>query len=32
MSDTYTPALNLTKPAVNASPDTWGNQGNDTWD
>jgi hypothetical protein len=32
VSDTFTPNLNLTKPAVGASRDTWGTKTNSDWD
>ena len=32
MSDTFTPNLNLTKPAVGGSRDTWGTKTNEDWD
>jgi endosialidase-like protein len=32
MSDSYTPNLNLTKPAVGASADSWGDKTNVNWD
>lgn len=32
MADEFTPTLNLTKPEINASPDTWGNKTNTNWD
>ena len=32
MPDTFTPALNLTKPEVGASRDSWGSKTNLNWD